>query len=67
MKSRGSHKVLNMFHYGRFFFKEYMGEIEEKSIGFDKVQEILGEKTCNNEIRDIGWRMYTYTTIKNIS
>lgn len=35
-----------------------MGEIEEKNIGYYKVQEILGENPYNNEIRDMAWRNY---------
>jgi len=35
-----------------------MGEIEEKSIGYHKVQEILGEKPYNDEIKDMAWRTY---------
>jgi len=44
-----------------------VGEIEEKIIGADKVQELLGKKPCHNEIRDMAWRMYTSKNIINIS
>jgi len=44
-----------------------MSEIEEKIIGNEKVQEILGENPFHSEIRDMAWRTYISKTIINVS